>query len=276
MKRPLFITQILHFEYWNWLFFYTPMIPYWLYQSFRARSLTFFTAVNPGIEAGGFYGEKKTDIYDQIPEKYLPKIVLIKHDADLKKVYETLQFSGIEYPFFAKPNVGGRGRDVVKIHNQSELNDYHQFTDVAYLIQEFIDYVIELGILYSRHPDEAVGQVSSITFKEFLTVVGDGKATILELMQENIRARFNLDTLKIKHAQTLNEVLPKNEKRILENVGNHWKGTKFLNANYLISNELNDVFYEIVKNYEGFYYGRFDLKVDSIADLFIGKNIKII
>jgi hypothetical protein len=69
--------------------------------------------------------------------------------------------------------------------------------------------------------------------------------------------------------------LPLYEKLVLEPIGNHCRGTKFLNGNYLINSNLVQVFDKIAKPIDGFYIGRFDLKVNSIEDLNDGLNIKI-
>jgi hypothetical protein len=43
----------------------------------------------------------------------------------------------------------------------------------------------------------------------------------------------------------------------------------------LINEQLNEVFDSIAKQIEGFHYGRFDLKIDCIENLYLGKNIQI-
>lgn len=61
----------------------------------------------------------------------------------------------------------------------------------------------------------------------------------------------------------------------MEPIGNHCRGTRFIDNNFLINDKLNIVFDEICLPIKGFYYGRFDLKVKSIEDLYEGRNIKI-
>ena len=87
MRMPLFLVKIFNYEYWPWWLFYLPMTPYWLYQAIRAKSLTFFTAVNPGIEAGGFYGEHKTEIMKHISPDYLAKTVFIPFGTEFEVFY---------------------------------------------------------------------------------------------------------------------------------------------------------------------------------------------
>ena len=58
-------------------------------------------------------------------------------------------------------------------------------------------------------------------------------------------------------------------------IGNHCLGTKFLNANHLINDQLTAVFNKISHEIDGFYFGRYDLRCPSLSDLYEGKNIKI-
>lgn len=275
MRMPLFFVKVFNYEYWAWWLFYLPMTPYWIYQAIRAKSLAYFTAVNPGIEAGGFYGEHKTEIMKNISPDYLAKTIFIPLGTAFEELSKKLNINNLTYPIIAKPNVGERGNSVAKIHSELELLKYHTETTEDYLIQEFITYSIELGVLFSRMPNEKLGKVSSVTLKEFLTVTGDGKSTIEELLLQSTRARFQLETLQKRLGENINEILSLGEKRLLEPIGNHCRGTKFVNANHLINSRLDEVFTKVAESYEGFFYGRFDMKVSSIEDLYLGRNIKI-
>jgi hypothetical protein len=275
MRIPLSVIKIFNYEYWPWWVFYLPMTPYWLYLAFKTRSFTFFTSVNPGIEAGGFYGESKIDILKKINPHFLPKTVFIDKEIEFEKVIHLLITTHLAFPIIAKPNIGERGTNVAKIETVEQLQNYHSTTQEDYIVQEFINYPIEFGVLFSRLPSEPKGRVSSLTMKEFLTVIGDGKSTIRELIENSTRARFQLEVLELKLGESINEQLPENEKRLLEPIGNHCRGTKFVNANHLINEKLDEVFSRIAESFEGFYYGRFDMKVASVEDLYLGENIKI-
>lgn len=274
MKTPLFIIKYTRYEYWPWLLFYLPVLPYWVYLAIKNKSLAYFTVANPGIELGGFYGESKSEILNLIHAQYLPQSIEVE-SLSINDILTQLQLHGITYPFIAKPDVGERGNDVMKINNEKELRNYNSQSKSKYLIQEFITYDIELGVLYSRMPNSETGQVTSVTLKEFLSVTGDGKSTIKELMQESIRARFQIERLSKEKGGELNIVLNKGEKRLLEPIGNHCRGTRFIDNNFLINDKLNRVFDKICLPIDGFYYGRFDLKVKSVEDLYEGKHIKI-
>lgn len=263
-QTPLWWIKLTKFEYWNWMTFYGPIIPVWLYLGLKARSITFFTAVNPACTAGGFLNENKMEVLDLLPPEVVPFSLLIQKEIE--------QLPDVPFPVIAKPNSGQRGRGIKKIHSERELADYHAASSESYVLQEYIAAPVEFAVFYSRLPHESKGVISSITGKEFMTVRGDGVSTIKQLMQQNERYRFQIPNLT---EVVLSTVLVNGERRVLEPIGNHCKGTMFIDNRALLTPQLEQAFDEIMKGVEGFYYGRFDIKVDSLEDFQNGKGIKI-
>ena len=276
LKIPLWLIKLTHFEYWTWWMFYVPLLPYWLFQAIRTRSLTFFTNADPCIDYGGFFGESKMEILRQIPKEYLPKTIFIEKQSDLKTIVDRLIQEDLVYPIICKPDVGERGTQVEKLYSNYDLVQYLSNVQADFIIQEFITYDIELGVLYYRYPNASTGKVTSVTRKEFLAVLGDGKSNVGQLMQQSTRARFQVESMRKRLGDMgMNEVIKSGEKRILEPIGNHCRGTKFLDNNFLLNSQLDEVFDKIALTIDGFHYGRFDMKVKSIEDLYSGKNIRI-
>ena len=276
LKFPLWLIKLTHFEYWTWWMFYVPLLPYWLFQAIRTRSLTFFTNADPCIDYGGFFGESKMEILRQIPKEYLPKTIFIEKQSDLKTIVDRLIQEDLVYPIICKPDVGERGTQVEKLYSNYDLVQYLSNVQADFIIQEFINYDIELGVLYYRYPNASIGKVTSVTRKEFLAVLGDGKSNVVQLMQQSTRARFQIKSMRKRLGDMgMNEIIKSGEKRILEPIGNHCRGTKFLDNNFLLNSQLDEVFDKIALTIDGFHYGRFDMKVKSIEDLYRGKNIRI-
>ena len=276
LKFPLWLIKLTHFEYWTWWMFYVPLLPYWLFQAIRTRSLTFFTNADPCIDYGGFFGESKMEILRQIPKEYLPKTIFIEKQSDLKTIVDRLIQEDLVYPIICKPDVGERGTQVEKLYSNYDLVQYLSNVQADFIIQEFITYDIELGVLYYRYPNASTGKVTSVTRKEFLAVLGDGKSNVGQLMQKSTRARFQVESMRKRLGDMgMNEVIKSGEKRILEPIGNHCRGTKFLDNNFLLNSKLDEIFDKIALTIDGFHYGRFDMKVKSIEDLYSGKNIQI-
>jgi len=216
-------------------------------------------------------GESKIKILDKIKAELKPKTLFIADRTPGDKVLKHIGNNALNYPLIFKPDVGERGTNVEKINNSEEAIDYVDKAEFDFLIQEYLDNPIELGVFYYRYPNRVSGRVSSIVIKEMLNVEGDGKSTLRELILQKPRAKLQLDSLEISHQALMNNVISDGEKLVLEPIGNHCRGTAFLNGNHLINRALVKTFDKIALDIEGFYFGRFDLKCNSIEDLYQGK-----
>lgn len=267
--------KLTHWEYWPMEVVYFPAFFYWLYLGIRARSLFFFSASNPGIETGGMLGEVKFDILKRIPEIYRTPTLFFGYPFESQNVLVQLDDASWTYPLIFKPDIGERGNGVEKIENETEALAYLSTCSYDILVQPFISYPIELGVFYYRYPSKEKGHVVSVVEKDFLKVKGDGRSSLEELIDANPRAALQADRLQKKYANQWHEVINKNEELLLEPIGNHCRGTSFRNANSMIDEQLVTVFDTISKQIDGFYFGRFDLKCRSIAELRNGEGISI-
>ena len=275
MQKPLWWIKLTNYEYWPvWLFFLPGIFIFWPILAIRARALLYFTAANPGIPLGGFFGEKKYDIIKDIAPQYLPQSVLLTAN-NITNGVEIAQQNGFTYPLIVKPNVGERGNDVAKINNPQELTDYLSQCTNDIILQEFLSYPQEYGVMFYKYPDGSKKGITSIVKKGFLTATGDGKSTLRQLLQQNDRARFQLSSLEKDKKVNLTEVLPNGHTQLIEPIGNHCKGTAFIYGNHLITNEMIAAFDTIASGINGFYFGRFDVKCSSDEDLQKGINIKV-
>jgi len=262
-----------NWEFWPFSFLYFPVGFYYSWLSIKRRSLFFFTAANPSIEFGGMMGEKKSDIYHILPQKYLPKTKLIHHQEE----QAALDFANeIGYPVIVKPDIGERGTWVEKINEESSLKKYFQECPVPFLIQELVTYPMELGVFYVRMPGKSKGKISSIVEKAFLTVSGDGQSSIKELLLKNPRASLQVDLQHQRIAPLLSQVPLKGESIEIESIGNHCRGTQFMNKSDRISQKLENAFDAIANEIPNFYFGRFDLRCQSMEDLIKLKHFKIL
>ena len=277
-KRRLsfFFTRLFNFEYWPFAVFYIPMYFYGFYLAVRSGSFMYFSTANLGMKYGGVMGVSKSKVLSSIPSQFLPKTIFITRSTSLSSILKIIENENFEFPFIIKPDVGERGKDVEMIRSKNELKAYlvHKTHDLN--IQEYIDYDFEFGILYYRFPNEKKGRITSIVQKGFLSITGDGKRTMRELIANNIRANTRLDYLNKKFRNELEDVLIDGEKRNLEPIGNHCRGTTFYNGHHLIDEKLEEVFDKIAYKIQGYNYGRFDIKVPTLDDLYNGKNIIII
>ncbi|MCX7744466.1 MAG: D-alanine--D-alanine ligase [Flavobacteriales bacterium] len=273
--HPFFI-KLLHWEYWPFAIVYFPVFFYYAWLCIRARALWFFSAANPGIETGGMLGETKTPILQMVPDEFKPKTIFPAAQSTLHEIKQMMADAGIEYPIIAKPDRGERGLLVERITSDEQLEAYIKKLSIPFIIQEFVTFKEEFAILYYILPGETIGRVASVTVKEFLKAKGDGKSTLEELILKNQRAILQWEKLVRKFGHRFKEVLAEGEELELEPIGNHVRGTKFLDGSYLIDEQLNQVFHRITSRLNGVYYCRYDLKCTSIEDLKQGKNIRIV
>jgi len=265
-----FIIRLTHWEYWPFGILQLPVFFYFFWLALRSRSLLFFTASNPGITMGGMFGESKYEILQKLPAAIRPKTIRIAPGLTTN-LEQQLKLHGLQYPLIFKPDIGERGFRVSRINNASEAKAYFEGAPGDFLIQELVSLPLEFGVLYSRKPSQATGTVASIVAKEMLFVEGDGISTLASLIRQKPRAKLQWRSLEKRYSSRLHEVLPKGVRMELVSIGNHCLGTKFLNGNHLISEELTASFDRISHQIEGFFFGRFDLRCASIEDLTQGK-----
>ena len=274
-KNKAFYIKLTHWEYWPFHLVYIPIFIYWVYLGIKARSVLFFSAANPAIESGGMLGESKFNILEMLPGELKPKTIFIHKEYSEEKILQLIKANGINFPLIAKPDIGERGWMVEKLENPEQLKNYIKGAYFHFIIQDFISHPLEFAIMYYRYPGEEKGIVNSVTIKEFLSVKGDGKSTIKELLNQNPRAILQIPVLNDVLGDKLNTVVKKGEKRELVSIGNHCRGTKFINGNHIIDRQLMEAFDEVNKTTPGIFFCRYDLKCTSIEDLKNGKNIKI-
>jgi hypothetical protein len=268
--------KLFSWEYWPMWIVYLPASFYYVYLAIKARSLFFFSASNPSIENGGMLFESKWKIFNLIPKELYPNTIYIDEFESIESIAKKLTVEKLKFPVIAKPDVGGRGFGVKKIYTQNDLENYRNLVNVPFLIQECIDYPLEVSVFYYRNPNENKGQITSVTVKELLTITGDGKSKIETLIKNNDRAFLQYEKLKSDPTLDVNKILEKGEIRTLVPYGNHVLGAMFLDYNHIIDNDLINTFDSISKRVEGFYFGRYDIKCTSIEDLKKGKNISIL
>src|SRR5262249_2241745 len=176
-------------EFWPPWLAYLPVVPYILFQGIKHRSLTLFTAANPGIPSGGFVGESKSSILanlDRVPDFILvPKA--LPEPMRIRPAMGFMAERGLSFPIVLKPDVGERGAGVAIVRSDRELASYLAVAAGDTIVQKYVA-GMEFGIFYYRLPGQSEGQIFSITEKRFPAVVGDGSSTITELVLRDERA----------------------------------------------------------------------------------------
>lgn len=283
MSKPTFSSfqlrwhRLIHWEYWPVWAVYTPLLPVWLYFAARARALFFFSASNPTMDNGGMGMESKDKIYKIIPPEVIPKTVFLRRESTDAEILATLNASGIAFPLIVKPDIGLKGLGVEKVLNTKELMAFVRRLNLDFLMQELVTYPLEVGIFYCRMPNETSGQITGIVSKVFLSVTGNGRDTVLDLIGQTPRALFQLPVLRRRYSEAdLNEVLPPGVEKILVPFGSHTRGSEFHDISHRCTPELTRLIDDICVRTPGFYFGRLDIRYQSWEELCAGNSFKII
>ncbi len=268
--------RFTHWQTWDYRVKLVPLAPVWLWHGLRAGSVWFFTPANPTLTFGGFEGEGKREMYDQLPAHLCPRSVYIAPGLPFTDVERLVGEAGLPYPFAVKPDVGMMGLLFRKIATPDELRRYHEQMPVAYLAQEFIAYPLEVSVFYYRFPGAATGTITGFVRKDFLHVVGDGTATLDQLLQRHPHTRFRLAELRAKHAHRLPDVLSAGEIYVLSHALNQTRGGQLVSLAHEKDNRLLAVFDGLSRHADQFYFGRYDIKCASVDDLKAGRNFRIL
>jgi membrane protein DedA with SNARE-associated domain len=276
------ITRLRHWEFWPGWMFYPPVAIYCLWLAIKYRGLTLPTAANPGIFSGGMVGESKMamlkELFATSPE-FTAEAALIERGtlaARKRALDDSIARLGLEFPFIIKPDVGQRGAGIKLVRNPQQAENYLRQTNAPLVLQRYAAGPHEIGVFYYRFPHESRGHIFAITEKVFPVIVGDGRSTLAELIQNDPRAQHVADTYLKRFAVRRNNVLAAGEQLKLVEAGNHAQGCIFRDGMRLGTPELAARIDEISQKLTGFFIGRYDIRYAGEADLRAGKNFQII
>ncbi|MEO8590279.1 MAG: hypothetical protein ABI432_12975 [Flavobacteriales bacterium] len=250
-------------EYWPWYLIYMPVLPGLLLHAIRNRSLVFFTNVNPAIDMGGFFGERKSEIYALLPKGSYPTTLLIEPGTPTDEVLSRMRTVGLSFPHMVKPDTGERGDGVQRIEHEGALRTVLADQRAPLLLQELVPWEHEYGLMVMKDPATGRATLLSITGKRFLAVVGDGRSTVAQLLRATLRGRKQVQRLSDYKADLLAHVPMRNERVVVEPIGNHCRGTSFLDARHLATPALTEAVDALMDGTEGIYYGRLDVRSPS-------------
>lgn len=269
------VARIWRWEFWPAWVFYLPLIPWYVLLAIRYRGLTVWTAVNPGIPAGGVVGESKAEILKRLdPSRVIPTALL--PPGTLSERIRMAQTAIHAYPVILKPDAGQRGAGVRKVHDWADVEKYLAENLDPVIAQPFDPGPYEVGVFYYRLPGDDRGQIFSITDKVFPVVVGDGRSTLAELIRAHPRYRMQEEVFLDRHNAAAGVIIPAGERFQLATAGNHCQGTLFRDGAHMISPELETTIDDIVRPFDGFYFGRFDVRYADPDEFRNGRGFAVI
>lgn len=270
--------RLTRWEFWPMWAFYPPIALYVLWLGVRYRGVTVFTAANPAIPGGGLAGESKWQILQGIAQgnsgEFLPATTLLPAMEPLEtrraRILEFMAANRLNLPIVLKPDVGERGAGVAIVHSAAALEGYLSEATGDVLAQEYLP-GLEFGVFYYRLPGEDRGRIFSITEKRLPAVIGDGHSTLEILILADDRAVCMARFLLGRHSARLWEVPGEGGVVPLVELGTHSRGAAFFDGTGLATGELEDAVDRVSRGYPGFYFGRYDVRAESVEALQCGR-----
>jgi len=273
--------RLTRWEFWPRWAFYPPVVLYILWLALRHRSLTVFTAANPAIPGGGFVGESKAGILrglasagDVVAGWELLPVTLPAADR-AARVHAFRERLGLGWPVVLKPDVGERGSGVAIVRSEGEVRGYLEATRSDTLVQQFVPGQ-EFGVFYIRHPGEERGTIFSITDKRLLTLTGDGRRNLQDLILQDERAVCMAPLHFRRHAARLTAVPAAGEPVPLVELGTHCRGAVFLDGEWVRTPALERAIDELSRRFEGFYFGRYDIRTTDLTEFQQGRGFRVL
>ena len=268
-------------EFWPPWLFYPPVVLWAAWLGLRHRGFLLFTAVNPAIEASGFISESKHAILAGLAGagESVARHAFLPHgespDARLARVRKFMEGHGLDYPLVLKPDAGQRGSGVAIVRCDEEARTYLETATFDALIQEYAP-GREFGVFWLRRPDEERGCLFSITEKHIPHVTGDGESSLERLILQDPRAVAIADTYLKALSDRVGEIPARGERVELVELGTHCRGAVFLDGDRLMTPELERRIDEISRGYDGFFFGRYDVRTTDVERFAAGEAFKIV
>jgi hypothetical protein len=268
--------RVAHWEYWPGSAVYAPIFAYWLFLCLRARSFFFFFASNPSIPFGGWDQESKYGIYNRMNGHGFPSTAFIPKHSTAQEIMWILANQGMQWPLYAKPDIGGMGKGVALVHSIQDMVHLVLNYPIDYIVQAPCEGNEELGIFYVRMPNDARGRITGIVHKQKLILTGDGESNLYQLAKADGRARLQIDWIFTQDGIDAQHVLPLGEKLTVSSIGNHARGSKFVDISAQCTNELLQSVQAISAELPHFCFGRLDVMCSSVQDALQGGKLHVI
>ena len=276
------------------LLFKIPLMLHWLMLGLRYRSLTLPSAANPHLTTGGMWGESKSECLRAVSDPRLASIaefVVLRRRAeastlnlDHARALRLMADAGLQFPVVAKPDIGRHGFGVRLVEDAAALKDYlEKFPAGAKLIlQRYVALAGEAAVLYGGVPGHG-GRILSVTLRYFPHVVGDGAATLRELIGRDPRTRrrarlhLGLDQSHLGCARgALDGVPARGEPVRLALIASRRAAALYRDASACITPALEARLAAVFASMPEFHYGQLDLRFQSIEKLGCGEGFAIV
>lgn len=279
LRLSAHVGRLARWEFWPSWILYALLCPHFVRLAVKHRSLTAFTAANPGIPLGGLVGESKWGILSQLPQGAIVPTAVIEQGsiqdrcAELTRIMNSRQWS---FPLILKPDVGERGSGVRLVRSAQAALEYFEKHAERVLAQVYHPGPFEAGVFYVRLPSKKCGRIFSITHKVPPRVVGDGRSSLETLIWREPRLRLQASVFLDRLGDEAQRVPQAGEDVLLAVAGNHCQGTMFFDGDRLVTPALARAIDRIAGATPGFCFGRFDIRYESAEEFKAGRGFRVI
>ncbi len=256
--------RLVRWEFWPMWAVYPPVVLWITWLGLRVRCLTWFTAVNPGIDAGGgLVGESKSAILRALDPSgaVAPWALIAPGEASARRAAldAFLAARPAPFPVVLKPDVGERGGGVVIARDRAAAEAALAAAPGPLIAQAYVP-GIEFGVFYVRLPSETRGRIFAITEKRTPTLTGDGIRNLETLILADDRAVCMADFFLRQFAARRDGVPAAGERIPLTDLGTHCRGSLFLDGAHHETPALLDEVERVSRVFQGFHFGRYDVR----------------
>lgn len=267
-------------EFWPLWLFTPPVIAYVLWLAIKHRGFA-FTAANPAMPASGLVGESKIEILrglndaDGFVARFAFAPLTETPEARAAIVREFMRREGLGFPIVLKPDRGERGSGVTIARDDDAVLAHMRAAVEDTIAQAYVP-GHEFGVFYIRHPGQAHGRIYRITDKRMPVLSGDGVRTLAQLILDDPRAVAMAAHYIDVQGERADQVIAADEQVQLVELGTHSKGAIFLDGTHLVTPALEAAIDRISRRYDGFFFGRYDIRTPDITAFQRGEGFKVI
>ena len=259
-----------------------PLTLQWLWLALRYRSLTLPSAANPGITSGGLVGEGKLEYFEGMgpiaraaTATYCA--VSTHHRPSSAQLRQLMRRSVLFFPLVAKPDLGLCGYGVRLLTNMGELQAYLAAfpANEMVVLQAYLPQEGEAGIFYARDPVTGNGRIIGMALRYFPRVTGNGASTIAELMALDPRAGRAVKSRLHDCCHDSGRIPAAGEVVRLATIGSTRVGGLYRDGGAYITPQLTAAVDAIARDMPEFYFGRFDVRFNTLQELSAGRGFTI-
>lgn len=259
-----------------------PLTLQWLWLALRYGSLTLPSSANPQITSGGLVGEGKLEYFEGMGPVARAATASycavsthgIQSGAALRQM---MRAAVLFFPLIAKPDLGLCGYGVRLLANMGELQAYLKAfpANETVVLQAYLPQEGEAGIFYARDPITDQARIIGLALRYYPRVTGDGIRTVAELIALDPRAGRALTSRMHECRQDARRVPVAGEVVRIATIGSTRVGGLYRDGAACITPQLTAAVDAIARDMPEFYFGRFDVRFDSLAELSAGQGFKI-